>query len=82
MAEIKLNAAAHMSQFPPAIEKYRADWDAAVLKKLKAKLRQMGKKDGHYVEAFRRATGFNFNYVSRVAAKPCTAGSRFDQLSA
>jgi LmbE family N-acetylglucosaminyl deacetylase len=60
VAEIKLNAAvAHVSQFPPAIEKYRADWDAVALEKLKAELRQIGKKDGHYVEAFRRAMGFN-----------------------
>ncbi len=43
----------------PGVEKYRADWDPAALEKLKAELRQMGKKDGHYVEAFRRATGFN-----------------------
>jgi LmbE family N-acetylglucosaminyl deacetylase len=60
VAEIKLNAAAaHVSQFPPAVEKYRADWEPAALEKLKAELRQMGKKDGHYVEEFRRATGFN-----------------------
>jgi LmbE family N-acetylglucosaminyl deacetylase len=60
VAELKLNAAAaHVSQFSPAIEHYRADWDAAALEKLKAELRHMGKKDGHYVEAFRKATGFS-----------------------
>jgi LmbE family N-acetylglucosaminyl deacetylase len=60
VVEIKLKAAsAHVSQFSPAIEKYRADWDPAALEKLKAELRQIGKRDGHYVEAFRRATGFN-----------------------
>jgi hypothetical protein len=52
-------AAAHVSQFPPAVDKYRPDWDTAALEKLKAELRQMDKKDGHYVESFRRATGFN-----------------------
>ena len=60
VAEIKLNASvAHVSQFPPAVDKYRPDWDPAALAQLKAELRQIGKKDGHYVEAFRRATGFN-----------------------
>jgi len=52
-------AAAHVSQFPPSVEKYRPDWDGAALEKLKAELRQMGKKDGHYVEAFRKAKTFN-----------------------
>jgi LmbE family N-acetylglucosaminyl deacetylase len=60
VAEIKLNAAAaHVSQFPPAISHYRPDWDPAALETLKADLRQTGKKDNHYVESFRRATGFN-----------------------
>lgn len=61
VVETKLNAAlAHVSQFPPAIQRYRPDWDPARLEKLKAALRARApKKDGHYVEAFRAATGFS-----------------------
>jgi LmbE family N-acetylglucosaminyl deacetylase len=60
LVEMKMNAAAaHVSQFPPSINHYRPDWDPVELEKLKAEFRQMGKKDGHYVESFRRATGFN-----------------------
>jgi len=50
----------HVSQFEPSINKYRADWDPADLAKVKGELRKaQPKKDGHYVEPFRRATGFN-----------------------
>ncbi len=53
-------AAAHVSQFPPAVEHYRPDWDPAQLARLKAGMRaRIPKRDGHYVEAFRTATGFN-----------------------
>lgn len=61
VVETKLNAAlAHVSQFPPAVQRYRPDWDPARLEKLKAALRARApKKDGHYVEAFRAAAGFS-----------------------
>ncbi len=50
----------HVSQFEPSIHKYRQDWDPADLTKLKEELRRaQPKKDGHYVEPLRRATGFN-----------------------
>ncbi len=50
----------HVSQFEPSINKYRPDWDPADLAKVKEELRNaQPKKDGHYVEPFRRATGFN-----------------------
>ena len=53
-------AAAHVSQFSPAIDHYRSDWQPADLEKLRAYLRDRGvKKDGHYVEAFRTSTGYN-----------------------
>ena len=59
--ELKLKAASqHVSQWEPSISKYRADWDPKDLEKLLAGLRARApKKDGRYVEAFRRATGFN-----------------------
>jgi len=59
--EMKLNAAAaHVSQFEPSITKYRPDWDAKDLEKMKDGLKKRAvKKDGHYVEAFRVAAGFN-----------------------
>jgi LmbE family N-acetylglucosaminyl deacetylase len=58
---LKVEAAVkHVSQFEPAIHKYRPDWDPATLTKLKEEFKkEHPKKDGHYVEAFRRATGFN-----------------------
>jgi LmbE family N-acetylglucosaminyl deacetylase len=61
VVEKKLDAAmAHVSQWEPSIHRYRPDWDAAELEKTKADVRgRMQKKDGHYVEAFRVATGFN-----------------------
>ena len=50
----------HVSQFEPAINKYRPDWDPAALARFKELLkREQPKKDGHYVEPFRRATEFN-----------------------
>jgi len=59
--DVKVEAAAkHVSQFEPAIHKYRPDWDPATLARLKEEFKkEHPKKDGHYVEAFRRATGFN-----------------------
>jgi len=61
VAQLKLEAATkHVSQFEPSIHKYRPDWDPADLAGLKAGLTsQQTKKDGHYVEAFRKATSFN-----------------------
>lgn len=57
----KLAAAlAHMSQFPPAINRYRPDWEPAALEKVKAGLKaRIPRRDGHYVELFRTTTGFN-----------------------
>ena len=49
-----------VSQFEPAINKYRPDWEPGVLAQLKEYYRKdQDKKDGHYVEMFRYATGFN-----------------------
>jgi LmbE family N-acetylglucosaminyl deacetylase len=61
VVDVKLAAAAaHVSQFEPSISKYRPDWDPKELDRLKQGLRTRAtKKDGHYVEAFRIATGFN-----------------------
>ena len=51
---------AHVSQWEPSIHHYRPDWDPATLEKTKAEYRShIHKKDGHYVEAFRNAAGFN-----------------------
>src|SRR5271157_1016687 len=60
VADLKADAALkQVSQFEPAVNKYRPDWDPAVRDKAKDDLKkQQPKKDGHYVEAFRRATGF------------------------
>ena len=60
VAELKFAAAAkQVSQFEPAVNKYRPDWTPEDLKKAKDEMRhQQPKKDGHYVEAFRYATGF------------------------
>jgi len=60
VAELKFEAAARqVSQFEPAVHKYRSDWDPADLEKAKKMMREeQPKKDGHYVEAFRYATGF------------------------
>jgi LmbE family N-acetylglucosaminyl deacetylase len=61
VVETKLNAAAaHVSQFEPAIRRYRPDWEPDQLEKFKSGMRaRILKKDGHYVEAFRTARGFN-----------------------
>ena len=61
VAQLKLEAATrHVSQFEPSVHKYRPDWDPAALAGFKAGLMgQQTKKDGHYVEAFRKAASFN-----------------------
>lgn len=61
VAELKFDAAAkQVSQFDPAVNKYRPDWTVEDLKRAKDEMRsEQPKKDGHYVEAFRYATGFN-----------------------
>jgi LmbE family N-acetylglucosaminyl deacetylase len=61
VADLKAEAELkQVSQFEPAVNKYRPDWDPAIREKTKDELKkQQPKKDGHYVEAFRRATGFN-----------------------
>lgn len=61
VVEKKLEAAAaHVSQFEPAIRQYRPDWDPAALQKLKQAMgARIPKRDGHFVEAFRAAQGFN-----------------------
>ena len=61
VARLKLEAASkHVSQFEPSIHKYRADWDPSDLAIAQKELMdQQPKKDGHFVEAFRRASGFN-----------------------
>jgi LmbE family N-acetylglucosaminyl deacetylase len=60
VAELKFDAAAkQVSQFEPAVNRYRPDWDPKDLGKAKDEMRQeQPRKDGHYVEAFRYATGF------------------------
>src|SRR5947199_7432214 len=60
VAELKFDAAAkQVSQFEPAVNKYRPDWDPADLAKAKAEMRsEQPHKNGHYIEAFRYATGF------------------------
>jgi LmbE family N-acetylglucosaminyl deacetylase len=59
--QLKLEAGSkHVSQFEPAVNKYRPDWDPADLAKLEKELtNEQPKKNGHYVEVFRKATGFN-----------------------
>ena len=60
VAQLKLEALSkHVSQFEPAMHKYRPDWDPADLARLKGMLSLQPKKDGHYVEPFRRAKSFN-----------------------
>src|SRR3989475_4917193 len=50
----------HVSEEEPSISKYRPDWEPRALARFKAGLRErQPKKDGHYVEPFRRATEFN-----------------------
>lgn len=57
----KIEAASrHVSQFEPAVSKYRPDWEPEQLARLKQGYRlQHEMKDGRYVEAFRYATEFN-----------------------
>ena len=59
--DLKVEAAAkHVSQFEPSIHHYRPDWAPADFAKLKTQLHTLQpRKDGHYVEPFRRATAFN-----------------------
>jgi len=59
--EKKIEAASkHVSQFEPSFLKYRPDWEPDLLAKLKQGYRvRHEKKDGHYVEGYRFATGFN-----------------------
>jgi len=61
VADLKMEAALkQVSQFEPAVNKYRPDWDPADLARAKEEMRrEQPKKEGHFVEAFRRATGFN-----------------------
>ncbi len=50
----------HVSQFEPAMSKYRPDWEPEALARFKEEMRRrQDRKEGHYVELFRRATGFN-----------------------
>jgi LmbE family N-acetylglucosaminyl deacetylase len=59
--QLKLEAIAkQVSQFEPAMTKYRPDWEPQNLAALKETYRkEHEKKDGHYVESFRFATEFN-----------------------
>ena len=59
--DVKLTAAAaHVSQFEPAMTKYRSDWDPKDLAAIKKYLLGRAvKKDGHIVESFRISTQFN-----------------------
>jgi LmbE family N-acetylglucosaminyl deacetylase len=61
VVELKIKAVCkHVSQFEPSINKYRPDWDPKDLEKLVEYLKSRAtKKDGKYVEPFRRATEFN-----------------------
>jgi len=61
LIDLKVDAAAkHVSQFEPSIHKYRSDWDPADLARTRGNLKgEQPKKDGHYVEPFRRAREFN-----------------------
>ncbi len=50
----------HVSQFEPAVSKYRPDWHPAALDELKEGYRkEHEKKAGHYVESFRYSSAFN-----------------------
>jgi LmbE family N-acetylglucosaminyl deacetylase len=59
--DLKVKAATkQVSQFEPAVNKYRPDWEARDLEAITKYLKgRATKKDGRVVEAFRRATGFN-----------------------
>src|SRR5437660_4195217 len=60
VADLKFDAAAkQVRQFEPAVNTYRSDWQPADLASAKDEMRrEQPRKDGHYVEAFRYATGF------------------------
>ena len=57
----KINASlSHVSQFEPAVHKYRPDWQPADRQNAEQEVKSMLKRrDGHAVEAFRYATDFN-----------------------
>ncbi len=59
--EKKMEAASkHVSQFEPSASKYRPDWNADDLARLRKEYRkEHERKDNHYVESFRYATEFN-----------------------
>lgn len=59
--DLKIQAySKHVSQFPPAIDKYQPDWSPENLVRFNQYWKQrLPKKDGHYVEPYRLATGFN-----------------------
>jgi LmbE family N-acetylglucosaminyl deacetylase len=59
--DLKIEAGTkHVSQFEPSINQYRPDWEPGTLARAKEEMKKaQPKKDGHYVEPFRRATGFN-----------------------
>jgi LmbE family N-acetylglucosaminyl deacetylase len=61
VVDLKIKAVIkHVSQFEPSINKYRPDWDPKDLENLVEYLKgRATKKDGKFVEAFRRATEFN-----------------------
>jgi len=61
VAELKFDAACkQVSQFEPAVHQYRSDWEPKDMEKAKEMMRhEQPRKDGHFVEAFRYATGFN-----------------------
>lgn len=61
LIDLKIQAVTkHVSQFEPSISKYRPDWDKSDYEKLVKEFKAKApRKDGHYVEAFRRAMGFN-----------------------
>lgn len=59
--DLKLESVSrHVSQFEPALSKYRADWEPDRLAKLREAYRtRHERRNGRYVESFRFATGFN-----------------------
>jgi hypothetical protein len=59
--DLKVDAALkQVSQFEPAVNKYRPDWDPKDFAKAREELRaQQPRKEGRFVEAFRYTTGFN-----------------------
>jgi LmbE family N-acetylglucosaminyl deacetylase len=61
VVDLKIKAVIkHVSQFEPSINKYRPDWDPKDLENLVEYLKgRATKKEGKFVEAFRRASEFN-----------------------